>query len=66
MGQNRDYSVRDNRNAAFPSLPQQHRRHPGQKLQVDLRALLPVQVSSSSGTAKLRFLSVDMFFLRYE
>lgn len=44
MGQSRDYSVRDSRNAAFPSLPQQHRRHPGQELQVDIRPLLPVQV----------------------
>lgn len=60
MGQSRDYSVRDNRNAALPPLPQQYRRHSGQKLQMDLRPLLPVQVRDqscfSSSTIHRRFL----------
>lgn len=56
MGQSRDYSVRDNRDAALPSLPQQYRRHSGQKLQMDLRSLLPVQVRQLTLTVRSLFL----------
>lgn len=59
MGQSRDYSVRDNRDAAFPSLSQQYRRHSGQKLQMDLRPMLLVQVSSSS--LKVCHVSIEFF-----
>ncbi|GLH04688.1 Protein of unknown function [Gryllus bimaculatus] len=43
VGQDDDDPVRHHRHAAVPALPVQHRRHPGQELQVDLRALLQVQ-----------------------
>lgn len=45
MGQSGDHSVRHNRPATFLAISKQHRWHSCEKLQMDLRSLLSVQVS---------------------
>lgn len=45
MGQSGDHSVRHNRPATFLAISKQHRWHSCEKLQMDVRSLLSVQVS---------------------